>query len=42
MLKEVDQRIIFRPTKKIVIEFPNFPVTHEFDALKKELEQLKK
>jgi phosphoserine/homoserine phosphotransferase len=42
MLQEADHGIFFRPTKKIVGEYPDFPVTHEFDALKNELEQLKK
>ena len=42
MLHEADYGIFFRPTKKIVGEYPNFPVTHEFDVLKTELEQLKK
>ncbi|MDE0792197.1 MAG: bifunctional phosphoserine phosphatase/homoserine phosphotransferase ThrH [SAR324 cluster bacterium] len=42
MLQEADHGIFFRPTKKIAGEYPNFPVTHEFDVLKNELEQLKK
>ena len=42
MFQEADHEIFFRPTKKIAGEYPNFPVTHEFDVLKNELEQLKK
>jgi phosphoserine/homoserine phosphotransferase len=42
IFQEVDHEIFFRPTKKIAGEYPNFPVTHEFDVLKNELEQLKK
>ena len=42
IFQEADHEIFFRPTKKIVGEYPNFPVTHEFDVLKNELEQLKK
>jgi len=42
MLQEADHGIFFRPTKKITGEYPDFPVTHEFDALKNQLEQLKK
>jgi phosphoserine/homoserine phosphotransferase len=40
MLKEADHGIFFRPTKKIIGEYPDFPVAHEFDALKKELEKI--
>ena len=42
IFQEADHEIFFRPTKKIAGEYPNFPVTHEFDVLKNELEQLKK
>ncbi|MEE3266599.1 MAG: HAD hydrolase family protein, partial [SAR324 cluster bacterium] len=42
MLQEADHGIFFRPTEKIACEYPDFPVTHEFDALKNELEQLNK
>ena len=42
MFQETDHEIFFRQTKKIAGEYPNFPVTHEFDVLKNELEQLKK
>ena len=42
MLQEADHGFFFRPTKKMAGEYPNFPVTHEFDELKNELEQLKK
>jgi len=42
MLQEADHGIFFRPTKKITSEYPDFPVIHEFDALKNQLEQLKK
>jgi len=40
MLKEADHGIFFRPTKKIIGEYPDFPVAHEFDALKNELEKI--
>ena len=42
IFQEADHEIFFRPTKKIAGEYPNFPVTHEFDVLKNELEQHKK
>ena len=41
MLQEADHGIFFRPTKKMVGEYPEFSVIHEFDALKNQLEQLK-
>ena len=42
MLQETDQGVFFRPTKKIADEYSLLPVTHKFDALKNELEQLRK
>ncbi len=37
MLEEADSGIFFRPTKKITEEYPHFPVTHEYEELKKQL-----
>ncbi|MCH2265502.1 MAG: bifunctional phosphoserine phosphatase/homoserine phosphotransferase ThrH [SAR324 cluster bacterium] len=42
MLKEADHGIFFRPTNKITSEYPSFPVTHEFEMLKTELERIVK
>ena len=40
MLEEADQGVFFRPTKKIVEEYPDFPVTHEYHALQIVLEKI--
>ena len=40
MLREADKGIFFRPTKKIVAEYPDFPVIHEYPALQIALEQI--
>jgi len=37
MLKEADKGILFRPPETIVAEFPQFPVCHRYDELKKEI-----
>ncbi len=38
MLKEADAGILFRPPPNVVEEFPQFPVTHEYDELRSLLE----
>ncbi|HHZ77907.1 MAG TPA: bifunctional phosphoserine phosphatase/homoserine phosphotransferase ThrH [Candidatus Lambdaproteobacteria bacterium] len=40
MLNEADHGVFFRPTKKIIVEYPHFPVTHEFEELKTALEEI--
>ena len=40
MLQEADQGVLFRPTKKIEAEYPDFPVAHEYPALQIALEQI--
>jgi len=35
MLQSADAGIFFRPTKKITEEYPVFPVTHQYEELKK-------
>ena len=42
MLNEADHGIFFRPTKKIITEYPEFPVTNEYAELKIALERLTK
>ena len=42
MLNEADHGIFFRPTKKIITEYPEFPVTNEYTELKITLERLTK
>jgi phosphoserine/homoserine phosphotransferase len=37
MLKEADTGILFRPPETIQAEFPQFPVCHQSDELKKEI-----
>lgn len=39
MLKEADAGIFFKPPESITKEFPQFPVTHTFDALKRTFEE---
>jgi phosphoserine/homoserine phosphotransferase len=34
MLKEADAGMLFRPPKNVIQEFPQFPVTQDYDALK--------
>lgn len=41
MLQEADAGIFFRPPESITEEFPQFPVTHQFDEMKKAFEQAK-
>ena len=42
MLNEADHGIFFRPTKKIITEYPEFAVTNEYAELKIALERLTK
>lgn len=39
MLKEADAGIFFKPPESITKEFPQFPVTHTFDELKRAFEE---
>ncbi|MDJ0788220.1 MAG: bifunctional phosphoserine phosphatase/homoserine phosphotransferase ThrH [Myxococcota bacterium] len=39
MLSEADAGILFRPPNNVVEEFPQFPVTHDYDALRREFEK---
>lgn len=39
MLKEADAGIFFKPPEPITKEFPQFPVTHTFDELKRAFEE---
>ncbi len=41
MLQEADAGIFFRPPEGITKEFPQFPVTHEYDEMKKAFQQAK-
>lgn len=41
MLQEADAGIFFRPPESITEEFPQFPVTHQFDEMKKAFQQAK-
>ena len=34
MLKAADRGILFRPPENVIREFPEFPVTHDYDSLK--------
>ncbi|MBU2488188.1 MAG: bifunctional phosphoserine phosphatase/homoserine phosphotransferase ThrH [Proteobacteria bacterium] len=34
MLKEADAGVLFRPPENVIREFPQFPVTHNYDELK--------
>jgi len=34
MLQTAEKGILFRPPENVVAEFPQFPVTHDFDSLK--------
>jgi phosphoserine/homoserine phosphotransferase len=36
MLSEADAGILFRPPDKLIEEFPQFPVTHDYDGLQAE------
>jgi len=38
MLKEADQGILFRPPDNVIVEFPEFPVTHTYEELRATLE----
>ncbi|MBI5590168.1 MAG: bifunctional phosphoserine phosphatase/homoserine phosphotransferase ThrH [Deltaproteobacteria bacterium] len=35
MLKAADKGLLFRPPENVIREFPEFPVTHDYDNLKK-------
>jgi len=39
MLKEADSAILFRPPENVIREFPEFPVTTDYESLKKILEK---
>lgn len=39
MLSEADAGILFRPPENVVREFPQFPVTHSYEELRREFEQ---
>lgn len=39
MLGEADAGILFRPPENVIREFPQFPVTTEYDALRAEIER---
>lgn len=39
MLKEADAGILFRPPQKVIDDYPQFPVVHTYDELKKILKQ---
>jgi phosphoserine/homoserine phosphotransferase len=39
MLAEADAGILFRPPDNVVAEFPQFPVTRDYDALRQAFEQ---
>lgn len=41
MLQEADAGIFFRPPESITEEFPQFPVTHQYDEMKKAFLQAK-
>lgn len=34
MLKAADRGLLFRPPENVIREFPEFPVTHDYDSLK--------
>ncbi len=34
MLKAADKGLLFRPPENVIREFPEFPVTHDYDSLK--------
>ena len=38
MLAEADAGILFRPPDNVIAEFPQFPVTREYDALRSEFD----
>jgi phosphoserine/homoserine phosphotransferase len=39
MLSEADAGILFRPPENVVREFPQFPVTHSYEELRREFER---
>jgi phosphoserine/homoserine phosphotransferase len=39
MLKEADAAMLFRPPENVIQEFPEFPVTTDYDSLRKLLEK---
>jgi phosphoserine/homoserine phosphotransferase len=39
MLAEADAGILFRPPERVAAEFPEFPVAHDYDALRREFER---
>ena len=40
MLKEADRGILYRPPKRVMDEFPQFPVTQNYEELKKKILEL--
>ena len=40
MLKEADAGILFRPPQNVIDEFPEFPVTHDYDAIRARIETI--
>ena len=40
MLQQAEHGLLFRPPDNVVAEFPQFPVTHDYDTLQKEIEAL--
>lgn len=40
MLKAADKGLLFRPPENVVREFPEFPVTHDYGRLKKEIQAI--
>lgn len=42
MLAEADKGILFRPSEKVVSDFPQFPVTHSYEELRNLLSKLLK
>ena len=40
MLKEADAGILFRPPQNVVDEFPEFPVTHDYDDIRARIEAI--
>ena len=42
MLKEADQGILFRPPDNVKEEFPEFPVTNDYDELKRVIQKILK
>lgn len=39
MLKEADKGILFSPPENVINDYPEFPVTRDYDSLTKEFEK---